>query len=77
MHNIGTATAIKARPPIVGVPLFDKCHEGPSSYIGCFAHFDKTGIKIFSSTAVSTNDISSTEREIAVDSVIIIPLINS
>jgi hypothetical protein len=34
-------------PPIVGVPLFDKCHDGPSSYIGCLATFFNTGIMLF------------------------------
>ena len=31
-------------PPMVGVPDFDICHFGPSSYIGCSARFFKRGI---------------------------------
>lgn len=31
-------------PPIVGVPLFRKCHFGPSSYIGCLAICESFGI---------------------------------
>ena len=42
----------KAIPPIVGVPLFDKCHDGPSSYIGCCAFIFKYGINFFSMRAV-------------------------
>ena len=31
-------------PPIVGVPDFDTCQDGPSVYIGCLADSFKIGI---------------------------------
>ena len=49
-----TTAKLKAIPPIVGVPCLLMCHFGPDSYIGCFAVFLRSGIRICSVETVIT-----------------------